>query len=80
MDRGDGKPGYPVRHFAIAVPEGSDEGVPGLLRRAADAISEMGPVEVLAINYCDCVVYTPSITVYFAELDDSAPASHSVWP
>ncbi|WP_214325181.1 hypothetical protein [Nonomuraea sediminis] len=66
---------WTMRHFAQANPEGSGQGdVPSLLRRVADSIEALGDVEVH-----DLIMHTeittegsrPSITVYFAYLDES---------
>lgn len=63
-----GPRGYPVLHFSLANPAGPDENdVPLLLRRMADALAELGDIEILDITYEDSVSDTPSMTVYFAE-------------
>jgi len=70
--------GWTVEHFSLANPKGQGQGdVPLLLRRAADAIEELGTAEIQ-----DLVLHTeatefgdwPSITVYFHR--DQAAHAH----
>ena len=60
---------WPARHFSRANPAGpGQDDVPALLRRVADAIAELGDIEIL-----DLVLHSevtehgdwPSITVYY---------------
>jgi hypothetical protein len=60
---------WSVHHFSQANPQGVEQGdVPSLLRRVADSIEELGPVEIQ-----DLILHTeitadgpwPSLTVYF---------------
>ena len=61
--------GWTIEHFSLANPKGQGQGnVPLLLRRAADAIEELGTAEIQ-----DLALHTevnefgdwPSITIYF---------------
>lgn len=65
----DQRTSWPVEHFGQANPEGpGQDDVPALLRRVAESIERLGPVEVQ-----DLVLHTevtaegmrPSLTVYF---------------
>ncbi|MFE9097259.1 hypothetical protein [Streptomyces sp. NPDC007264] len=65
---------WTVRHFSQANPAGAgQDDVPALLRRVADTLEGLGPVEVQ-----DVVMHTeitadglwPSLTVYFHKADD----------
>jgi hypothetical protein len=65
---GDGG-SWPVRHFSQANPKGEGQGdVPALLRRVADSIEELGPVEVQDIILHEEITADGpwvSLTVYF---------------
>jgi hypothetical protein len=65
---------WSIEHFSQAGPKGAgQDDVPGLLRRVADAIEALGPVEV-----ADLIMHTeitadgdwPSLTVYFHRKPD----------
>ncbi|WP_431995987.1 hypothetical protein [Streptomyces griseoflavus] len=64
---------WTIRHFSQANPPGTGQAdVPALLRRVADSIESLGPVEVQ-----DLVMHTevtadgpwPSLTVYFHDAE-----------
>jgi hypothetical protein len=65
---GDGS-SWPVRHFSQANPKGQGQGdVPALLRRVADSIEELGPVQVHdLVLHEEITADGPwvSLTVYF---------------
>ncbi len=65
-----------VRHFSQANPNGpGQDNVPALLRRVADSIEGLGPVEVLDIVFHDEVTEDGdwySMTVYFHDADDES--------
>jgi hypothetical protein len=65
-DRGNS---WPSEHFSQANPEGPEQNdVPALLRRVAETIESMGPVEVQDLVLHNEVTdegIAPSITVYF---------------
>jgi hypothetical protein len=60
---------WTINHFSIANPRGPDQAnVPALLRRAADALEEFGPVEVQDLVMGTEITAEGSwydITVYF---------------
>jgi hypothetical protein len=62
--------------FTQNNPEGEGQGnVPALLRRIADTLEELGPVEVMDVVYHPHITGDgdwPNMTVYFHRLD--APA------
>ncbi|ADG75322.1 hypothetical protein Cfla_2432 [Cellulomonas flavigena DSM 20109] len=65
----------PARYFALCNPEGSDRlDVPALLRRAADVMETLGPVDVVSVVLShefepDGNLY-PSITVVYDDEED----------
>lgn len=63
-----------IRHFSQGNPEGPDQGnVPALLRRIADSIEALGPIEVQDITFATEVTADDpwhSMTVYFYDPDD----------
>jgi hypothetical protein len=65
---------WSIRHFSQSNPEGEGQGdVPALLRRVADSIEALGPVEVQDITLgTDVTKHGPwhSITVYFHQAED----------
>ncbi|WP_396452887.1 hypothetical protein [Actinomadura sp.] len=65
---GDGA-SWPIRHFSQANPKGEGQGdVPALLRRVADSIEKLGPVQVQdLILHEEVTADGPwvSLTVYF---------------
>ena len=70
----DGRPeSWTIRHFSQALPQGTDRGdVVALLRRVADTIERLGPVEVQDITFGTEVTENgPShhLTVYFHDAD-----------
>jgi hypothetical protein len=60
---------WPIRHFSQTNPRGpGQQDVPALLRRVADSIEELGPVEVQDLVLHQEVTAEglwPSLTVYF---------------
>ncbi|MFJ8023205.1 hypothetical protein [Streptomyces sp. NPDC096311] len=65
---------WTIKHFSQANPEGAGQAdLPALLRRVADSIENLGPVEVQ-----DLVMHTeitadddrPSLTVYYHGAED----------
>lgn len=58
---------WTVRHFSQANPKGpGQEDVPALLRRVANTIEGLGPVEVQDITFCsEPTPDGPRMTVYF---------------
>ncbi|GAA4630330.1 hypothetical protein GCM10023196_055250 [Actinoallomurus vinaceus] len=60
---------WSIRHFSQANPQGPGQAdVPALLRRVADAVEKLGPVEVQDIilhNEITADGPWPSLTVYF---------------
>ena len=65
---GDGD-SWPIRHFSQANPKGPGQGdVPALLRRVADSLEKLGPVEVQDLILHQEITADgpwPSLTVYF---------------
>ena len=65
---------WSVRHFRLANPAGQgQDDVPALLRRVADAIEELGPVEVQDIVFHEEITGAGpwcSMTVYFHNAGD----------
>ena len=64
---------WAVRHFSQANPRGpGQDDVPALLRRVADSIERLGPVEVQDVTFGTEVTEDGpwySLTVYFHEQD-----------
>jgi hypothetical protein len=60
---------WSIRHFSQSNPEGAEQGdVPRLLRRVADSIEALGPVEVQDVTFqTEITAEGPwhSMTVYF---------------
>ncbi|MBG0820116.1 hypothetical protein HS048_05110 [Planomonospora sp. ID91781] len=60
---------WTMRHFSQANPKGPEQGdVPALLRSIADAIEELGDVEIYDLILHNEITedgHLPSITVYF---------------
>ena len=65
---------WDVRHFSQANPRGQGQGdVPALMRRVADSIEKLGPVEVQGIVFSTEITEDggwPSMTVYFHPAED----------
>jgi len=62
---------WPVHHFAQANPAGEGENdVPALLRRVADSVEELGPVDVADICFRNNVEDSINMTVYFRRSQD----------
>jgi hypothetical protein len=65
---------WTARYFSQANPKGPDQGdVPALLRRVADSIEELGPVDVQDVVFGTEVTEDGpwhSLTVYFHPADD----------
>jgi hypothetical protein len=58
-----------IHHFTIALPDTSD-----LLRRVADAIDELGDVEVYDVTFkADDELQEKRVTVYFVFRDNPKP-------
>jgi hypothetical protein len=67
---------WSVRHFSQANPQGpGQDDVPALLRRVADSIEQLGPVDVQDIVFHDEITADGewySMTVYFRDTPDSS--------
>lgn len=67
---------WSVRHFSQANPEGDgQDDVPALLRRVADSIERLGPVEVQDVVFHNEVTADgdwPAMTVYFHNPDEDS--------
>jgi hypothetical protein len=57
-----------IHHFTIALSDTSD-----LLRRVADAIDELGDVEVYDVTFKADELETKRVTVYFVFRDNPTP-------
>ena len=68
---------YSARHFSQANPTGPGQGdVPALLRRVADTLETLGPVEVLDVVHHSEVTADgdwPSFTVYYVPFGRLTP-------
>lgn len=72
---------WPIRHFSQGNPEGTEQGnVPVLLRRIADSIEALGPIEIQDITFATEITADDpwhSMTVYFYDPDDDSAEDES---
>jgi hypothetical protein len=68
---------YSARHFSQSNPAGAGQGdLPALLRRVADTLETLGPVEVLDVVHHSEVTADgdwPSLTVYYVPVGRLIP-------
>lgn len=64
---------WPVLHFAQSNPSGDgQENIPALLRRVADSLEQLGPIEVLDMCFHALLssgTEDPTLVVYYVKRD-----------